>query len=163
MIETAEPIEVASVEISAENIVPALIMVFLYVIFSSQYSDSPSVNGLNWLLLSESIYFTKIVGYSISILFGRLTYWIIALIPDDCPVTFFPTNSERYKLISTPKFRGFNFTAKKLLSKVTFPGIITDPSLKILLPKLSIWFCKIDCKVFNSLVCTGLPGLKRTL
>ena len=57
----------------------------------------------------------------------------------------------------------FNFTAEYSLSKVIAPGRTIEPSLKILLPKDSIWFCKIDWRVVNSLAWTGNPGLNRTL
>ena len=62
-----------------------------------------------------------------------------------------------------PRWSLFTFIVVNALSQVTPPGITIEPSLKIWLPKDSIWFCKIDCNPVSSLAWTGYPGLKRTL
>ena len=73
-IETADPIEVAFVDISDANGVPELITVFPYTIVSFADKDSPSSNALNLKLLSESKYFTYIVKSVTLFPSGNATY-----------------------------------------------------------------------------------------
>ena len=90
--DAAEPIDVAFDDNKDANGVPALIVVFPYVIFSSAINDSPFSNGLNSKLLSESIYLTYIVKSSTLISSGKAINWIVAVVPDIWPVTFLPIN-----------------------------------------------------------------------
>ena len=123
--DAADPVAVAFDVIVEANGVPAII----FPTVSEAYRGSLSWKGFISKFESEFKYFTYIVGYSIpKPLFGVCTFWIVAVIPDICPVIFLPTKFSKYEVISTPYCWEFNLTALNWSSKVIFPGITNDPS-----------------------------------
>ena len=87
----------------------------------------------------------------------------VTVTPESCPVNLLPTKFSTYNETGTPKWSGSNLTEWYWESYAILPGTTQEPSLKIWLPKDSTWFCNCDCRVVNSLACTGFPGLNKTL
>ena len=95
--------------------------------------------------------------------FGSEKSSISIFIPVLCPSNILPFNWSTYNETGIPKWLESNFIEKYSASYWLLPGITIDPSLNIWLPNDSIWSCRIDCKVVNSLAWTGFPGLNNTL
>ena len=71
------------------------------------------------------------------------------------PVIIFPTKFCRYDSTGIPWYVFWTFMPVNLSKYVLCPPVTADPCFRILDPSCSIWFCKIDWVVVNSLAWTG--------
>ena len=154
----------ASSSINDITVSPELITVFPYENVSSTIKFSPSNKPKAKLSEPDSTYFMNKVNWSTSELSsGYKKLSIITTTPETSPLNLNPLSSFKYNEIGTPKWSFSTIIEKYSSSYAILPGITIEPSLNIWVPNDSIWFCKIDCKVLNSLAWTGNPGLNNTL
>ena len=154
----------SSSAIITSPLLEVLISVALTISFPVLFNISPSANPIKIdEVTSDSKYWMYNVVNPLSDWDAGRTATTLALIPVLEPTTSESTRDNMYDSTSRLLKVGSINTHERFLKYVNSPPVILVPSLKKWLPNLSIWFCRFDCNVVNSLAWTGNPGLNKTL